>query len=343
MPRSCCQAPSAPAGSSPKRWPCGGRIRTGPDFQRQASRLVYDDADSPLRIIAGDLLVVPRCSRMRRTPAGWRSSAPTSCSSRCGSCARAGGRASSSPCPRRSTSSSTAAAPAASASSPAITTCATSLSRREAMTFASSSTRARGRARCCTTASSTTLRSSQKGLDEFAFYAGVKSDLGPNGPEYSNDWLVSGFYRRGLTDSLTAGVHFQADAQTAMGGFEGLWSNQIGLFGGDFAVSRADGFGMGWAGSLTFERMFSGAGTFDLQVRERARGTSRRSARCRRAIPSRGKQAARISHTFSDSFYAGADVSYSKGRGDLPNRAFYRANAGFQLTASPRARDQWRL
>ena len=110
-----------------------------------------------------------------------------------------------------------------------------------------------------------------RGLDEFAFYAGVKSDLGPSGPEYSNDWLFSGFYRRGLTDSLTGGIHFQSDADTTMGGFEGLWSSQIGLFGGDLSVSRADGFGKGWAGSVTYERVFAGAGTFDLRFETRSR------------------------------------------------------------------------
>ena len=173
----------------------------------------------------------------------------------------------------------------------------------------------------------------QKGLDEFAFYAGVRSDLGPKGPEYSKDWLVSGFYRRGLSDSLTAGLHFQADAQTAMGGFNGLWSNQIGLFGGDFAVSRADGYGTGWAGSLTFERTFSGAGTLDLRFESRSRDFAPLDS-IPPSNPFAWEASGAISHTFSDSFYAGADVSYSKGRGDLPNRAFYRANAGFQL--SPR-------
>ena len=174
-----------------------------------------------------------------------------------------------------------------------------------------------------------------RGLDEFAFYAGVKSDLGPSGPVYSDDWLISGFYRRGLSDAFTGGPASPGRCRHPMGGFDGLWSTQIGLFGGDFAVSHADGFGMGWAASLTFERTFSGAGTFDLRFETRSRDFAPLGA----VVPSNPfawEASAAVSHTFSERFYAGADVSYSKGRGALPNRAFYRANAG--LPAEPQAR-----
>ena len=127
-----------------------------------------------------------------------------------------------------------------------------------------------------------------------------------------------------------------------MGGFDGLLSTQIGLFGGDFAVSHADGFGMGWAASLTFERTFSGAGTFDLRFETRSRDFAPLGA-VPPSNPFAWEASGAISHTFSDRFYAGADVSYSKGRGSLPDRAYYRANAGYPAHPAPRAGGQRHL
>jgi len=128
----------------------------------------------------------------------------------------------------------------------------------------------------------------------------------------------------------TLGGDFQADAETAMGGVNGLLSTQLGIFGGDFAVSRARGYGTGWAGSMTFERLFSGAGTFDLRFEKRSRNFAPLGS-VPPSNPFAWEASGAISRTFGDRFYAGADVSYSKGRGALPNRAYYRANAGFQL------------
>ena len=306
--------------------------QTGPDFQRQTSRLVYDIADSPLRIIAGDLLVVPRLFQNAPDAAGlaivrsyqllqpmrivrpsggqsFQLSVPSSVD------ILVNGRSA-----RRLRlepgNYNVRDFPFAQGGNDIRVLVDQGAGPREVLHY------------------SVFYDTAQlaRGLDEFAFYAGVKSDLGPSGPEYSDDWLFSGFYRRGLTDSLTGGVHFQADAETAMGGVEGLWSSQIGLFGGDFAVSRADGFGKGWAASLTYERRLRRCRHVRPQVRDALAGLRAARRACRRANPFAWEASGAISHTFSDRFYAGADLSYSKGRGSLPNRAYYRANAGFQLT-----------
>jgi outer membrane usher protein len=303
----------------------------GPDFQRQASRLVYDDVESPMRIIAGDLLVVPRLFQNAPDAAGlafirsyqllqpmrivrpsggqsFQLSAPSAVD------ILVNGRSA-----RRMRlepgNYNVRDFPFAQGGNDIRVLVDQGAGPREVLHYSVFYDTAQ----------------LQKGLDEFAFYAGVKSNLEASGPVYSDDWLVSGFYRRGLTETLTAGTHFQADAATAMGGVDGLWSTQIGLFGGDFAVSNAKGFGSGGAASLTFERAFAGAGVLDLRFETRSRefaplGTIPPNN------PFRWEASGALSHTFSDRFYAGVDGSYSKGRGNLPDRAYYRVNTGFQLT-----------
>jgi len=305
--------------------------QTGPDLQRQTSRLVYDIADSPLRIVVGDLVVVPRLFQNAPDAAGLAIVRSYQLLQPMRIVRPSGGQSFQLNVP----------------SSVDILVNGRSARRLRLepgnynvrdFPFAQGGNDIRvlvdqGAGPREVLHYSVFYDTAQlaRGLDEFAFYAGVKSNLGPSGPEYSNDWLFSGFYRRGLTDSLTGGIHFQADADTAMGGVEGLWSSQIGLFGWDLSASRADGFGKGWAGSVTYERIFAGAGTFNLRFESRSRDFAPLGS----LPPSNAfawEASGAISHTFSDSFYVGVDLSYSKGRGSLPNRSYYSANAGFQLT-----------
>lgn len=305
--------------------------QAGPDFQRQASRLVYDVVDSPLRIIAGDLLVVPRLFQNAPDAAGLAIVRSYQLLQPMRIVRPSGGQSFQLTVPS------------------AVDILVNGRSARRVrlepgnynvrdFPFAQGGNDIRvlvdqgaGPREVLHYSVFYDSAQLQKGLDEFAFYAGVKSDLQPEGPVYSDDWLVSGFYRRGLTETLTGGAHFQADTRTAMGGFEGLWSSQIGLFGADVAVSRADVFGMGWAASVTFERQFAGAGTFDLRFEKRSRNFAP-LGELPPSNPYAWEASAAFSRTFSERFYAGADVSYSKGRGVLPDRAYYRANAGYQVT-----------
>ena len=305
--------------------------QAGPDFQRQASRLVYDDVDSPLRIVAGDLLAVPRLFQNAPDAGGLAIVRSYQLLQPMRIARPSGGQSFQLSVPS------------------AVDILVNGRSARRLrlepgnynvrdFPFAQGGNDIRvlvdqgaGPREVLHYSVFYDTSQLQKGLDEFALYAGVKSNLEASGPVYSDDWMVSGFYRRGLTETFTGGAHFQADERTAMGGFEGLWSSQIGLFGGDVGISQADGFGMGWAASLTFERTFSGAGTFDLRLETRSKEFAPLDA-LPPSNPFLWEASAAFSRTFSDRFYAGADVSYSKGRGVLPDRAYYRANAGYQLT-----------
>src|SRR3546814_19909570 len=65
------------------------------------------------------------------------------------------------------------------------------------------------------------------GRSEFALYAGVKAPRLIGGIRYTDDWAVSGYYRRGISDKFTFGVNAQAEAGTALGGLEVIWVTPI--------------------------------------------------------------------------------------------------------------------
>src|SRR3546814_8446100 len=79
------------------------------------------------------------------------------------------------------------------------------------------------------------------GRSEFALYAGVKAPRLIGGIRYTDDWAVSGYYRRGISDKFTFGVNAQAEAGTALSGLEVIWVTPIGILAGHAALSRASG------------------------------------------------------------------------------------------------------
>src|SRR3546814_17094138 len=56
------------------------------------------------------------------------------------------------------------------------------------------------------------------GRSEFALYAGVKASRLIGGIRYTDDWAVSGYYRRGISAKFTFGVNDRAAPGTALGG-----------------------------------------------------------------------------------------------------------------------------
>ncbi|MCX7284625.1 MAG: fimbrial biogenesis outer membrane usher protein [Novosphingobium sp.] len=174
-----------------------------------------------------------------------------------------------------------------------------------------------------------------KGLSEFGLYAGVKAPLGLRGPRYSNDWTASGYFRRGLTDAITFGANFQADADSRMGGFEAVLGTRIGTFGTNVSFSKVDGVGSGHAFNATFQRLIqrpSGLGdTLNLFVERR----SRRFAPVSFFLPDnpyRYELGGGYTHTFTTSFFGGVDARFSKGRAGRPDVHNYRVSAGWRLT-----------
>lgn len=176
-----------------------------------------------------------------------------------------------------------------------------------------------------------------KGLSEFGLYSGVRTALGPSGPRYSNDWIVSGFYRRGVSDALTLGVNFQAEERQQMGGVEAVLGTPLGTLGTNLAYSHTRGVGSGIAVQSTFQRQVTHANgqaeTFSLSVEHR----SRRFAPVTFFLPDnpyKYELGAGYSRSFSSSFYTSLDARFSKGRGSVADVQSYRLAAGWRLNAN---------
>ncbi|MDE1918135.1 MAG: fimbrial biogenesis outer membrane usher protein [Sphingomonadales bacterium] len=175
-----------------------------------------------------------------------------------------------------------------------------------------------------------------KGLSEFGVYMGASSPLGPNGPQYSNEWMFSGYYRRGVTDYLTLGVNFQSDKAIQMGGAEMLWGTSIGTFGLSAAFSRANGYGEGSAFRATFQRLIqtgsgAAADTLDVFVERRTERFTPVSFFLA-TNPYEAEAGIGYTHSFNSRFYGGVDARYSAGRGAVPDVHNYRLTAGWRIT-----------
>lgn len=176
-----------------------------------------------------------------------------------------------------------------------------------------------------------------KGLDEFGLYAGVHAPLGASGPVYSDDWVVSGFYRRGISDNLTLGANFQADDQVQMAGIEAMFGTPIGSFGTHLAYSHTDGFGDGFALQATFQRIIQHqngqADTFNLFVEHR----SRRFAPVTFFLADNQYDyeiGGGYTHAFNADFYMGANARFSKGRGLNSDVHNYSLIGGWRISSA---------
>ena len=107
-----------------------------------------------------------------------------------------------------------------------------------------------------------------EGLSEFHFSAGAGS--GPDdivfdfGPDRG---LWSGFYRRGLSDTVTAGITTQGDTTGVYQvGAEALWASPIGTLGLETSASFGDQ-GLDYSATANYQQRFTlgrGQATFDL-------------------------------------------------------------------------------
>ena len=174
-----------------------------------------------------------------------------------------------------------------------------------------------------------------KGLSEFGFYAGVKSPLGPQGPVYSNDWAMSGFYRRGISDQVTLGANFQADDQIQMGGIEAVFGTAFGTIGTHAAYSHTAGYGDGFALQGTFQRLLQHAdGTSD-SFNLFAETRSRRFAPITFLLADnqyKYELGGGYAHAFNSDFYMGANARFSKGRGINRDVHNYSLTGGWRIS-----------
>lgn len=176
-----------------------------------------------------------------------------------------------------------------------------------------------------------------KGLSEFGFYAGVKAPLEIDGPHYTGQWQVSGFYRRGVTDNLTLGGNFQADDRTLLAGIEAVVGTTFGTFAGNVAASHIDGFGKGYAATVTYQRLLQRRGGQSDSVNLSVETRSKNFGAVGTILPDnpfKYELGAGYSHTFNDYVYAGLDLHYSRGRDLQPDFHNYRATLGWRLSPS---------
>ncbi len=175
------------------------------------------------------------------------------------------------------------------------------------------------------------------GLTEFGLFGGVESNPGGDGIDYSDTLGASGFYRRGLTDELTAGGNFRVNENGGVVGAEMVWASPIGTLGGDIAASSINGIGEGYAINASFERTFGDGfsaartltATFQTVSKDFATPGSL-SADNRYAW----EAGLTYAHTIGATQYITTDAFYSAGRGAEPDQRTVRATYGWR--ASPR-------
>ncbi|WP_439478385.1 fimbria/pilus outer membrane usher protein [Brevundimonas sp.] len=93
----------------------------------------------------------------------------------------------------------------------------------------------------------------EPGLAEYNLAVGIAAPFGNGQQDYRTDqFIATGYYRRGVTDSLTLGINGQANMNGGMVGAEALWSPALGVVSAQAAVSNFDGR-TGWAAQLNYQ------------------------------------------------------------------------------------------
>lgn len=176
-----------------------------------------------------------------------------------------------------------------------------------------------------------------QGLSEFGLYAGVKAPLGLRGPVYSDEWITSGFYRRGISDRVTLGANFQADDKVQMAGVEAVFGTEIGTLGTQAAFSHTNGYGDGYALQATFQRLIQHqdgqADSFTLFAEHR----SAKFAPVTFFLADNQydyELGGGYTHAFNSNYYMGANARYSHGRGINPDVHNYSLLAGWRISSS---------
>ncbi|MDO8296699.1 MAG: fimbrial biogenesis outer membrane usher protein [Caulobacter sp.] len=172
------------------------------------------------------------------------------------------------------------------------------------------------------------------GLAEFALYAGVKTSLGAAGPEYSRDWAVSGYYRRGMSERLTVGVNAQADRRSRLAGAEAVYAMPAGVVAASLAGSDIGGR-RGGAALVTFQRLIrtsqDGSDTLQLSGEAWTRDFARPSL-AGGENPFKYRLGAGYGHAFGDRFFAGLDLRFAKARAGQRDVSSARVSGGWQIT-----------
>jgi len=175
----------------------------------------------------------------------------------------------------------------------------------------------------------------ETGLSEFGLYAGVEAPLTASGPHYGGREIFTGFYRRGMSASLTLGANVQIEPGNQMLGGEALLGTALGSFGASVAMSHSAQYGSGEAVQISFQRQNGSSDSFSLSIQQHGRTFSPTEG-----TPPNNPYAYEtdlaFGHAFGRKFYAGFSGRYAIGQGGNPNAQNYSVTAGYVL--SDRAR-----
>jgi outer membrane usher protein len=156
------------------------------------------------------------------------------------------------------------------------------------------------------------------GEEEFSAGAGVPWRTESGRRVYDEDApTFSGFYRRGVSDTLTLGSNLQADPQQHLVGVEALWASRAGTLRLDLGESRTDEAGRGFSARL--QQRYTQVGGAGRTVALAAQHTSRRFAALGNTAPDNAvaqSYSARYSQRLSSALSAGVGATYDVARGD---------------------------
>ncbi len=180
------------------------------------------------------------------------------------------------------------------------------------------------------------------GVTEFSASAGVRSSFGLRAPSYSDDPVFSGFARRGLSETVTAGFDAQVDQRGGNGGVSVLWAAPIGVFRLQAAGSTRKGFGGGAAAEIGYRATGAfgqtGSTRFSLDLRAEHR-TANFATINDLAPPPLGEPNQTTSNIFNiagqmfrDRITVSGSASYSMGRGSRRNTSAALLGATYQLS-----------
>jgi outer membrane usher protein len=157
------------------------------------------------------------------------------------------------------------------------------------------------------------------GVDEFDVQAGIRSDIDQAGRQYfKNEPVFTGFYRRGISPQLTAGINIQATKDVQQAGIEATLGTAVGLFTFEGAASQSDRTGFGHSQRIQYRyssplQQSRGAKRLDLSVEHRSRNFAGAStAGLLNAISWR--LSARYSQPITETITAAIGADYSKFR-----------------------------
>lgn len=175
------------------------------------------------------------------------------------------------------------------------------------------------------------------GLTEFGIYAGILAPyLGSSRDYQFSKPAANGYFRHGLSQTLTVGANFQAQSRGAVVGGEMVYASPIGTIGVDLAGSHVSDIGNGYAVNIGLQRTFGGslsAGrAFSLTFERRSRNFATPAA-----TTADNRFAYEVGATYSQSIgqlqYVSIDGRYSRGRGINTDQKSARLSYGYRLTS----------